>query len=166
MVWWRCIASLFPCCIRCKYNVECPFLDLFRFTHGFLFQSTFLHEGVGFPLNHSIIAVDVIGGQKLGWALGSTLYEINTLPWTFGGRLAHKVGVKPTIIGKILGNDYETSSIPGIFGVALFALGTIFYVVRFFGRGRAMVSFPRHAHMTHEQYQGRHYGSILSRTHD
>ncbi len=30
-----------------------------------------------------ITAKDVVNGHKVGWALGSMLYEINTLPWTY-----------------------------------------------------------------------------------
>lgn len=44
-----------------------------------------LHSGYGFPVDYEVISADVLNGQKLGWALGSTLYEINTLPWEFGG---------------------------------------------------------------------------------
>jgi GDA1/CD39 (nucleoside phosphatase) family len=44
-----------------------------------------LHTGYGFPEDYEVESADVVNGQKLGWALGSTLYEINTLPWEFGG---------------------------------------------------------------------------------
>jgi len=68
--------------------------DLLQACFRAIFVSVYLTEGVGFPLDHSITAVDVINGQKVGWALGSTLYEINTLPWEFGGKIREKVGVK------------------------------------------------------------------------
>jgi len=42
-----------------------------------------LRNGWGFEDDYEITAVDVINGQKLGWALGCMLYEINTLPWDF-----------------------------------------------------------------------------------
>lgn len=62
------------------------------------FQATLaaamLIEGVKFPLNKTVTAIDVINGQKLGWALGSMLYEINTLPWKFGGRLEERLKMK------------------------------------------------------------------------
>ncbi len=51
-------------------------------------------EGVRFPLNKTVTAIDVINGQKLGWPLGSMLYEINTLPWKFGGKLEKGLGTK------------------------------------------------------------------------
>ena len=44
-----------------------------------------LHSGYGFPEDYEVESADVVNGQKLGWALGSILYEINTLPWEFGG---------------------------------------------------------------------------------
>ncbi len=53
-------------------------------------------EGVRFPLNKTVTAIDVINGQKLGWPLGSMLYEINTLPWKFGGKLEKRLGTKPS----------------------------------------------------------------------
>lgn len=51
------------------------------FRSAYLFQ--LLRNGYGFNGNDSITVVDVIGGQKVGWALGSMLYEINTLPWSY-----------------------------------------------------------------------------------
>ena len=56
--------------------------------HFLCFRSIFVFEilytGYGFPLDYQMTAVDVVKNQKLGWALGSILYEINTLPWEFG----------------------------------------------------------------------------------
>lgn len=48
-------------------------------------------DGIGFPATANVTAIDVIDGQKLGWALGSTLYEINTLPWEFEGSLQKRI---------------------------------------------------------------------------
>lgn len=60
----------------------------------YCFRSTFvfhiLHDGHGFPLDYKITAADVLNDQKLGWALGSILYEINTLPWEFDGKIKLK----------------------------------------------------------------------------
>ncbi len=42
-----------------------------------------LTEGYGFKNHDNITAASVIDGQKVGWALGSTLYEINTMEWSF-----------------------------------------------------------------------------------
>ncbi len=51
------------------------------------FRSAFafhlLHDGYGFQMNDNITATDVVQGHKVGWALGSMLYEINTLPWVY-----------------------------------------------------------------------------------
>ena len=70
--------------------------DLTKFNDGRLeaedmlkmcFQSVFafelLNTGVGFGMDDNITAIDVVNGQKVGWALGSMLYEINTLPWKY-----------------------------------------------------------------------------------
>ena len=43
-----------------------------------LFVYHILAEGWGFGDDYTLNAVDVINGQKLGWALGCMLYEINT----------------------------------------------------------------------------------------
>jgi len=54
---------------------------LMCFRAAFIFE--LLVDGYGFKLEHNITATDVVSGQKVGWALGSMLYEINTLPWTY-----------------------------------------------------------------------------------
>lgn len=38
-------------------------------------------DGFGFQLNQTLTVTDTLNGHKVGWALGSMLYEINTLPW-------------------------------------------------------------------------------------
>jgi len=65
--------------------------DLLQFCFRATFVASFLIDGVGFPESYNVTAIDVLDGQKLGWALGSTLYEINTLPWQFKGSLLDKV---------------------------------------------------------------------------
>ncbi|KAG7356578.1 GDA1/CD39 nucleoside phosphatase family protein [Nitzschia inconspicua] len=42
-----------------------------------------LRNGYGFEMDEHITATDVINGQKVGWALGAMLYEINTFPWSY-----------------------------------------------------------------------------------
>lgn len=42
-----------------------------------------LRNGYGFEMDEHITATDVINGQKVGWALGAMMYEINTFPWTY-----------------------------------------------------------------------------------
>jgi len=51
------------------------------FRASYIFQV--LHNGYGFQMTDNITATDVVNGHKVGWALGSMLYEINTLPWTY-----------------------------------------------------------------------------------
>jgi hypothetical protein len=60
--------------------------ELYQFCFRATLTFEMLNNGYGFPLDYEIEAADVVNGQKLGWALGSTLYEINTLPWDFGGQ--------------------------------------------------------------------------------
>jgi hypothetical protein len=40
-----------------------------------------LHIGYGFKANQTITVVDVVNGNKAGWALGAILHELNNLPW-------------------------------------------------------------------------------------
>ena len=57
------------------------------------FRSTFALEmlrGFGFDMDDNITAADVINGHKVGWALGSMLYEINTLPWKYVPKRWHE----------------------------------------------------------------------------
>lgn len=65
--------------------------ELVQFCFRATFVASFLIDGIGFPKTANVTAIDVIDGQKLGWALGSTLYEINTLPWEFEGALLKKI---------------------------------------------------------------------------
>jgi len=57
------------------------------------FRSTFALEmllGFGLQMDDNITAANVINGQKIGWALGSMLYEINTLPWKYAPKKWHQ----------------------------------------------------------------------------
>lgn len=38
-------------------------------------------DGYGFRMNSSLTVLDEVNGNKVTWALGSILYEINSLPW-------------------------------------------------------------------------------------
>jgi hypothetical protein len=55
------------------------------------FATSFLIDGVGFPETYHVTALDVVNGQKLGWALGSMLYEINALPWEIEKKYLHQL---------------------------------------------------------------------------
>ena len=55
------------------------------------FVASFLIDGVGFPETYHVTALDVVNGQKLGWALGSMLYEINSLPWEIEKKYLHQL---------------------------------------------------------------------------
>jgi len=53
----------------------------------YCFRAAYVHEilsyGYGFKPEEYVIATDIVNGQKVTWALGSILYEINTLPWDY-----------------------------------------------------------------------------------
>jgi Golgi nucleoside diphosphatase len=53
------------------------------FRASYAFQ--LLHNGYGFQLDEYITATNVLNGQKVGWALGAMLYELNTSPWEYIG---------------------------------------------------------------------------------
>ena len=57
--------------------------DLLKMCFNSAFAFQLLYTGFGFKMDDNITAADVVNGQKVGWALGSMLYEINTLPWTY-----------------------------------------------------------------------------------
>ena len=48
------------------------------------FVTSFLMDGIGFPREYVVEAVSVINGQKVGWALGSMLYEVRLTYHTTG----------------------------------------------------------------------------------
>jgi len=64
-----------------ELNVPADVLPEYCFRSVFVFE--ILHDGFGFSLDSNITATNVINGHKVSWALGSILYEINTLPWIY-----------------------------------------------------------------------------------
>jgi hypothetical protein len=61
--------------------VEDVDVDEYCFRSIYVFQ--LLHNGYGFNLDDHITATNVINGQKVGWALGAMMYEINAMPWKY-----------------------------------------------------------------------------------
>ena len=53
----------------------------FDFNGLFLRLTDVVLDGYGFPHNQTLTVVDQVNGNKVGWALGAILYEINALPW-------------------------------------------------------------------------------------
>jgi hypothetical protein len=51
----------------------------------FCFLSAYTHvlleDGFGFTSDQNLTVLDKVNGNKVGWALGAILYEINSLPW-------------------------------------------------------------------------------------
>jgi hypothetical protein len=67
-----------------KFNdgrIEDDALNDYCFKSLFVFQV--LTTGYGFKPTDNITAAEVIGGQKVDWAVGAMLYEINTFPWRY-----------------------------------------------------------------------------------
>lgn len=62
-------------------RVDASDLDSYCFRSAYAFE--LLLNGYGFRANDTIRVTDVIEGQKVGWALGAMLYEINTMPWRY-----------------------------------------------------------------------------------
>ena len=50
--------------------------DLIEMCFRATFITSFLIDGFGFPRDYVVEAANVINGQKVGWALGSMLYEV------------------------------------------------------------------------------------------
>jgi hypothetical protein len=102
-----------------KYNSKLPDpisddLELAQYCFRSTFVYQLLRNGYGFQDDYQITAVDVLDGQKLGWALGSILYEINTLPWEFHPKLKVK-GPKKHSKWSVLGSssiDNDEDSLP------------------------------------------------------
>jgi hypothetical protein len=57
--------------------------DLLKMCFNSAFAFQLLYTGIGFQMDDNITGSDVVNGQKVGWALGSMLYEINILPWMY-----------------------------------------------------------------------------------
>ena len=66
-------------------------LDSYCFRSAYTLQ--LLHHGYGFSADDTIRATNVIHGQKVGWALGAMLYEINTMPWRYAEPDVMNLGV-------------------------------------------------------------------------
>lgn len=57
--------------------------DINEYCFRSVYAFQLLHNGYGFKMDDYITATNVIDGHKVGWALGSMLYEINTMPWEY-----------------------------------------------------------------------------------
>jgi GDA1/CD39 (nucleoside phosphatase) family len=66
-----------------KDNARVPKGDVDDYCFRSSYVFNMLHHGYGFGLDEFITATDVLKGQKIGWALGAMLYEINTFPWKY-----------------------------------------------------------------------------------
>jgi Golgi nucleoside diphosphatase len=69
-----------------KHSYNGKELDLAQMPyHCFLgsYVVVLLTEGYGFGMNHTLTVIDEYNGNKVAWTLGSILYEINSMPWTY-----------------------------------------------------------------------------------
>lgn len=126
-----------PSLIEYNSMLETPIAksdDLYQFCFRATLTFEMLHTGYGFPLNYEIESADVVNGQKLGWALGSTLYEINTLPWEFGGeykmikstdKQTHRTSSTMTILGMQDPEEMPFGSTTTVGAIALLLLGVV-----------------------------------------
>jgi len=60
---------------------EAEDIATYCFRSAYAFQ--ILHNGYGFELDDYVTSTEIVNGQKVGWAVGAMLYEINTLPWQY-----------------------------------------------------------------------------------
>ena len=89
-------------------NTDEDEVEQYCFRSAYVFQ--LLRNGYGFELDEHITAMNVLHGQKVGWALGAMMYEINTFPWKYvedkvpvgGGLRTHEHGLFGTFVGFVL----------------------------------------------------------------
>ncbi|CAM9393849.1 unnamed protein product [Ectocarpus sp. 13 AM-2016] len=67
--------------VRKGHEHNVPYLARYCFMSSYV--TTLLRDGYGFPAEERIHFVDEVGGYKVDWSLGSMLYEINALPWSY-----------------------------------------------------------------------------------
>ena len=80
----------------------------------YCFRSVYVYQllrnGYGFEHDDYITAMNVLHGQKVGWALGAMMYEINTFPWKYVedelsgdvGLMAHGRDFSGAFVGTVL----------------------------------------------------------------
>ena len=112
-------------------------LNSYCFRSAYAFQ--LLHNGYGFQMNDTIRATRVINGQKVGWALGAMLYEINAMPWEY----------KPKGTDYLVGVDGDSSS-DHISLMSAFLLTIVVGVVL------SLVFVLRHRHRFNKQLSARY----------
>jgi hypothetical protein len=113
------------------------------------FVTTFLINGVGFPLDYNVTALDVVNGQKLGWALGSMLlYEINSLPWEFKKRYLKNL-LSLDFVGVGVEKIDSYFAVIAVFGLVIFIafLGMVHRAVEYHKRKQYRRSRPESAHL-------------------
>lgn len=93
-------------------------LNQYCFRSVYIYQV--LRNGYGFGDDTYITAAKVINGQKVGWALGSMLYEINTLPWVYKNKHPE---LPSNGAGRAMVNIF-------VFGIISFIVAALFIIYR------------------------------------
>lgn len=66
-----------------KHHAKVPESDIDDYCFRSAYVFNVLHSGYGFGMDEYVTSAEVLHGQKIGWALGAMLYEINTFPWKY-----------------------------------------------------------------------------------
>jgi Golgi nucleoside diphosphatase len=66
-----------------------------------------LQDGYHFPSDQKIMIIDQYNGNKVGWALGAILYEINELPWQIDDTLSKSYSWGLIILVAFIGKDND-----------------------------------------------------------
>ena len=70
-----------------------------------------LQDGYHFPSDQKIMIIDQYNGNKVGWALGAILYEINELPWQIDDTLSKSYSWGLIILVAFIGKDYSDDTL-------------------------------------------------------
>lgn len=107
----------------------------------YCFRSAYAYEllrsGYRFRNNDTIRVTDVINGQKVGWALGAMLYEINLMPWKYN--LKHLPTVDVQEVGKM---NFESTAGYVLGVIILFTIMSVLCILRGHSNRQQYLSLP------------------------
>ena len=69
-----------------------------------------LQDGYHFPSDQKIMIIDQYNGNKVGWALGAILYEINELPWLIDDTMSKTYSWGLIILVAFIGKNDDNDS--------------------------------------------------------
>ena len=112
-----------------KQHAKIPESEINDYCFRSAYVFNVLHNGYGFEMDEFITATEVIRGQKIGWALGAMLYEINTLPWKYDSDHSLSAGSKTFGHGRPFPRHLESFFVVmTLVGIVLATIGS--FVVR------------------------------------